>query len=143
MLGLASGLPRIACGLGLGSTHGLPHAVAARPCVLVCLLTAAGHCLLTAAGHCAHCTPLHTPADLLLCCPPQGSEVTVNQAAADLLRKLPGVSEANYRQVMAAAGSLAALADMSLAQLEAAMGSARAAKALRDFLDAPCPLRLG
>lgn len=60
----------------------------------------------------------------------------------DLLRKLPGVTEANYRGLMAAAGSLAGLADMPVAALEAAMGSARNAKALREFLDAPCP-RLG
>jgi DNA excision repair protein ERCC-4 len=63
----------------------------------------------------------------------------VNQAAVDLLRKLPGVTEANHRALMAAAGSLAGLADMALPQLEAAMGSARSAKALREFLDAPCP----
>jgi DNA excision repair protein ERCC-4 len=63
----------------------------------------------------------------------------VNQAAVDMLRKLPGVTEANYRQLMAAAGSLAGLADMALEALEAATGSSRAAKALRVFLDAPCP----
>lgn len=69
----------------------------------------------------------------------QGSEAVVNQSAVEMLRKLPGVSDANYRALLAACNSLAELADMPLSQLEAVMGSARNAKMLRDFLDAPCP----
>lgn len=71
--------------------------------------------------------------------PGQGPESLVNQSAQDLLRRLPGVTESNLRPLMAAFASLADLAGASLAELEVAMGSAKNAKALRDFLDAPCP----
>jgi hypothetical protein len=40
---------------------------------------------------------------------------------------------------MAGLGSLGALADASLAQLEQWMGGQKAAKALHDFVHAPCP----
>jgi DNA excision repair protein ERCC-4 len=40
---------------------------------------------------------------------------------------------------MAAVGSLAELADLPMQRLEAVLGGAKAAKMLRDFLDAPCP----
>ena len=43
-----------------------------------------------------------------------GQEAVVNAAAVDMLRRLPGVGEGNYRSLMAAAGSLAGLAGMSL-----------------------------
>jgi DNA excision repair protein ERCC-4 len=64
----------------------------------------------------------------------------VNTAAIDVLRRLPGVSEANFRPLMAAAGSLNCLADLSLEELAKAMGSKAAAKKLRDWLDAVCPM---
>ena len=44
-----------------------------------------------------------------------GVESVINQSAVDLLRRLPGVTEANFRPLMAAAGSLAGLADMAQA----------------------------
>ena len=49
------------------------------------------------------------------------------------------MTDANARPLMAAAGSLAGLAGLSLAELEAACGGAAAAKRLRAWLDAPCP----
>eukprot|EP00955_Chlamydomonas_euryale_P116224 366404-Chlamydomonas_euryale.AAC.11 len=58
------------------------------------------------------------------------------QSRQDVLRRLPGVTDANFRPLMDAAGSLAGLADMDLPRLEAAMGG-RGAKMLREFLDAP------
>ena len=40
-------------------------------------------------------------------------ETVVNNTAVDLLRRLPGVGEGNYRALMNAAGSLAGLAAMT------------------------------
>lgn len=74
--------------------------------------------------------------------PAAGTESVVNTAAIDVLRRLPGVTEANYRPLMAAAGSLAGLAGLPLEQLAAAMGSQASAKKLRDWLDAVCPMLL-
>ena len=51
-----------------------------------------------------------------------------------------GVTEANYRALMAACTCLADLADMSVQQLEPLMGSQLYAKKLHDFLHAPCPV---
>lgn len=64
----------------------------------------------------------------------------VNQAAIDLLRRLPGVTDANYRALMNGAASLAELATFSCERLEQLMGGAKAAQALHNFLHAPCPL---
>lgn len=52
-----------------------------------------------------------------------------------------GVTEANFRPLMAAAGSLAGLAALPEARLAAVMGGAAAARKLRDFLDAACPVQ--
>jgi len=71
--------------------------------------------------------------------PPQGNEAVVNQAAMDLLRKLPGVTDANHRALMTAFGSLRGLADAPLDRLQQVMGGERSARMLREFLDAPCP----
>ena len=71
--------------------------------------------------------------------PDAGAEAVVNQSAVDVLRRLPGVSDANYRGLMHAASSLAQLASFSLAQLEAAMEGRQAAKKLHDWLHAPVP----
>lgn len=68
-----------------------------------------------------------------------GGEALVNTTAVDLLRRLPGVTEGNYRQLMAAAGSLAGLAAMPVQELERVMGGTLAAKKLREWLDATCP----
>jgi DNA excision repair protein ERCC-4 len=70
-----------------------------------------------------------------------GVESVINQSAVDLLRRLPGVTEANFRPLMAAAGSLAGLADMALPDLATAMGSQASARKLREWLDAVCPIQ--
>ncbi len=70
----------------------------------------------------------------------EGGSGSANEPAVDLLRRLPGVTDANARPLMAAAGSLAGLAALSLADLEAACGGAAAGRRLRSWLDAPCPV---
>ncbi len=75
--------------------------------------------------------------------PDAGTEAVVNQSAVDVLRRLPGVSDANYRGLMHAAPSLADLASLTLAQLEAAMDGRQAAKKLHDWLHATVPLLAG
>lgn len=70
----------------------------------------------------------------------QREEAVVNQAAIDLLRRLPGVTDANYRALMNGAASLAELSTFSCERLEQLMGGANAAQALHSFLHAPCPL---
>ena len=68
-----------------------------------------------------------------------GAEALVNTTAIDLLRRLPGVNESNFRPLMTAAGSLAGIAAMPLEDLEKVMGGRLPAKKLRDWLDATCP----
>ncbi|PSC75286.1 DNA repair endonuclease UVH1 [Micractinium conductrix] len=65
-------------------------------------------------------------------------ESLVNQTAIDLLRRLPGVTEGNYRALMREAGSLAGLADLSLATLTAVVGGQTAARKLKEFLSQEC-----
>lgn len=76
-----------------------------------------------------------------------------NAAAVDLLKKLPGVSESNWRRLADATGSLAGLAKLSeeeLAQVMSGGGGGEnvavesvaaknAARRLHAFLHAPCP----
>lgn len=69
-------------------------------------------------------------------------EKIYNTSAVEFLRRLPGVTDANYRTVMSGCDSLADLAMLSLDELTPLMGSARQAKMLRDFLDAKCPTLL-
>ncbi len=54
---------------------------------------------------------------------------------------LQGVTEANFRPLMAAAGSLAGLAALPEADLAAAMGGIAAARKLREWLNATCPVQ--
>ena len=56
---------------------------------------------------------------------------------------MQGVTEANFRALMAAAGSLAGLAQLPEAELVAAMGGAQAARKLREWLHATCPVQRG
>lgn len=70
----------------------------------------------------------------------QREESVVNQAAIDLLRRLPGVTDANYRALMNGVANLAELATLSCERLEELMGGAKAAQALYNFLHAPCPM---
>lgn len=62
-----------------------------------------------------------------------------NTPAVELLRRLPGVSDANYRSLMDGCKSLAELALLPLERLAELMGGQRPARMLRDFLDAKCP----
>jgi ERCC4-type nuclease len=88
------------------------------------------------------CAALPLPSSSAL--PPDSSnqreESVVNQAAIDLLRRLPGVTDANYRGLLSGVNSLAELADASLPRLQEMMGGAKAAQALHTFLHAECPL---
>lgn len=72
----------------------------------------------------------------------ESGEVGVNHQAVEILRKLPGVTDGNFRLILGACSCLADLADMTLEQLEQVMGSKRNAKVLRDFLHAPSPRHL-
>lgn len=67
-----------------------------------------------------------------------GVESVVNSAAIDLLKRLPGVNDANYRALMREAGSLAGLAKLSLQQLTGIMGGEVPARKLREFLAQEC-----
>ncbi|KAK2076493.1 hypothetical protein QBZ16_001019 [Prototheca wickerhamii] len=66
------------------------------------------------------------------------AESIVNQPAVDLLRRLPGVTEANARPLMRAAGSLAGLARMSEEELARVMEGRVAARKLKAFLSQDC-----
>lgn len=70
----------------------------------------------------------------------QRGESLVNQAAIDLLRRLPGITDANWRSVISGVTSLRELASLSIAELEPLLGSGRGARALHSFLHAVCPL---
>ncbi|EFN55307.1 hypothetical protein CHLNCDRAFT_134272 [Chlorella variabilis] len=65
-------------------------------------------------------------------------EAVVNQAAIDLLRRLPGVTEANWRSLMREVGSLAELADVPVDRLATIMGGQAAARKLHEFLSQEC-----
>ncbi|KAL5728439.1 DNA repair endonuclease uvh1 [Ranunculus cassubicifolius] len=62
-----------------------------------------------------------------------------NTSAVEFLRRLPGVTDANYRTLMDGCGSLAELAILPVERLAELMGSQKSAKTLRDFLDAKFP----
>eukprot|EP00887_Chlorella_sp_A99_P005233 scaffold1.g5233.t1 len=65
-------------------------------------------------------------------------EAVVNQAAQDVLRRLPGVTDANWRAIARQTGSLADLARMSPAELEALTEGQAAASKLHAFLHQDC-----
>lgn len=62
-----------------------------------------------------------------------------NTSAVEFLRRLPGVTDANYRALMDGCASLAELAVLPVERLAELMGGQRAARSLRDFLDAKFP----
>lgn len=62
-----------------------------------------------------------------------------NTTAVELLRRLPGVSDANYRSLMAGCKSIAEMALLSVDELAELMGGKQPARMLREFLDAKCP----
>lgn len=65
-----------------------------------------------------------------------------NTSAVEFLRRLPGVNDSNYRAIMDGCSSLADLTLLPVERLAELMGGHKAAKTLRDFLDAKYPTLL-
>ncbi|KAG2375823.1 hypothetical protein LR48_Vigan06g016400 [Vigna angularis] len=65
-----------------------------------------------------------------------------NTSAMEFLRRLPGVTDSNYRAIMDGCKSLAELALLPVERLAELMGGHKAARTLRDFLDAKYPTLL-
>ncbi|XP_021911808.1 DNA repair endonuclease UVH1-like isoform X1 [Carica papaya] len=65
-----------------------------------------------------------------------------NTSAVEFLRRLPGVTDTNYRAIIDGCNSLAELAVLPMAKLAELMGGQKAARTLRDFLDAKYPTLL-
>ncbi|KAJ4712620.1 DNA repair endonuclease UVH1 [Melia azedarach] len=65
-----------------------------------------------------------------------------NTSAVEFLRRLPGVTDSNYRSIMDGCNSLAELALLPVERLAELMGGQKAAQTLRDFLDAKYPTLL-
>lgn len=65
-----------------------------------------------------------------------------NTSAVEFLRRLPGVSDANYRSIMENCKSLSELASLPVEKLAELMGGHKAARTLREFLDAKYPTLL-
>lgn len=65
-----------------------------------------------------------------------------NTSAVEFLRRLPGVTDSNYRAIMDGCKSLAELALLPVERLAELMGGHKAARTLRDFLDAKYPTLL-
>eukprot|EP00898_Chlorokybus_atmophyticus_P002162 jgi/Chlat1/2947/Chrsp2S04679 len=58
----------------------------------------------------------------------------------EMLRRLPGITNANYHAVMSKCRSIADLADMSLEQLTELLASSVQARKLKEFLDQECTM---
>ncbi|KAJ1299244.1 hypothetical protein BS78_01G517000 [Paspalum vaginatum] len=65
-----------------------------------------------------------------------------NTSAIEFLRRLPGVTDSNYRAIMDECNSLAELALLPVERLAELMGGQRGARMLKEFLDAKCPTML-
>ncbi|PON53937.1 DNA repair protein [Trema orientale] len=65
-----------------------------------------------------------------------------NTSAVEFLRRLPGVTDSNYRAIMDGCKSLAELALLPVERLAELMGGQKAARTLREFLDAKYPTLL-
>ncbi|CAN7059370.1 unnamed protein product [Brassica rapa subsp. trilocularis] len=65
-----------------------------------------------------------------------------NTSAVEFLRRLPGVSDANYRSIMEKCKSLSEMASLPVEELAEIMGGQKVAKSLREFLDAKYPTLL-
>ncbi|XP_010441283.1 PREDICTED: DNA repair endonuclease UVH1-like isoform X2 [Camelina sativa] len=65
-----------------------------------------------------------------------------NTSAVEFLRRLPGVTDANYRSIMEKCKSLAELASLPVETLAELMGGHKVAKSLREFFDAKYPTLL-
>ncbi|UPR03543.1 DNA repair endonuclease XPF [Chloropicon primus] len=66
------------------------------------------------------------------------SNNNVNQAALDVLQKLPGVTQTNWRQLASKAKTLSRIAAMSEEELRKVMNSSKGAKALFNLLNTAC-----
>jgi DNA excision repair protein ERCC-4 len=62
-----------------------------------------------------------------------------NTSAIEFLRRLPGVTDSNYRAIMDGCDSLADLALLPVERLAELMGSQKGGRTLKEFLDAKCP----
>ncbi|XP_042418191.1 DNA repair endonuclease UVH1-like isoform X2 [Zingiber officinale] len=62
-----------------------------------------------------------------------------NTSAIEFLRRLPGVTDTNYRALMDGCKNLAELALLPVERLAELMGGQKAARTLKEFLDAKCP----
>lgn len=60
----------------------------------------------------------------------------------EFLRRLPGVTDSNYRTIMDGCKSLAELELLPMEGLAELMGGQKAARTLREFLDAKYPTLL-
>ncbi|WVZ55052.1 hypothetical protein U9M48_005766 [Paspalum notatum var. saurae] len=65
-----------------------------------------------------------------------------NTSAIEFLRRLPGVTDSNYRAIMDECNSLAELALLPVERLAELMGGQKGARMLKEFLDAKCPTML-
>ncbi|XP_054824903.1 DNA repair endonuclease UVH1 isoform X2 [Prosopis cineraria] len=65
-----------------------------------------------------------------------------NTSAVEFLRRLPGITDSNYRAIMESCKSLAELALLPMEKLAELMGGQKAARTLREFLDAKYPTLL-
>ncbi|XP_039141382.1 DNA repair endonuclease UVH1 isoform X2 [Dioscorea cayenensis subsp. rotundata] len=65
-----------------------------------------------------------------------------NTSAVEFLRRLPGVTDSNYRALMDGCNSLAELALLPIERLAELMGGQKLARTLKDFLDAKFPTLL-
>ncbi|XP_025794296.1 DNA repair endonuclease UVH1 isoform X3 [Panicum hallii] len=65
-----------------------------------------------------------------------------NTSAIEFLRRLPGVTDSNYRAIMDGCNSLAELALLPVEELAGLVGSQKGARTLKEFLDAKCPTML-
>lgn len=61
----------------------------------------------------------------------------LNDMAVDLLRRLPGITDRNYRKVIAKVESIEKMCDLSEEELAAILEDARQAKTLHTFIHAP------
>lgn len=76
--------------------------------------------------------------NISLCCRAEN----YNTSAVEFLRRLPGVTDSNYRAIMDGCKNLAELALFPIERLAELMGGRKAAQTLRDFLDAKYPTLL-
>lgn len=67
-----------------------------------------------------------------------GAETLTNGPALEVLRRLPGVTEGNWRPLSREAGTLAGLLDMPLERLAEIMGGHAPARKLKEFLEQEC-----